>query len=75
MCHQLEHDFGCALLTPPCPRDTPDGGPVQVRVGDIVMTRETYVTDVLLHPGGVAARDLDGALRGGVAAAPTGGRS
>ncbi len=50
------------LLTPPSPADTGTAQPVTMLVGDIEMSRETYLIDVLLHPSGVGARRIDGAL-------------
>jgi len=52
-----------ALLVPPSRDDIGDGeGEVTVRIGDLVMPRESYLTDVLLRPSGVAARDLTGEI-------------
>lgn len=48
-----------ALLTPP---SDPQSA-VRVGVGNIVMSRESYLTDVLLHPSGIGARDDEGMLR------------
>lgn len=49
------------LLVPPSP--TEGGGPVRIRVGDLVMTREEYLMDVLLRPSGIADRRIDGAIK------------
>ncbi|MBA2336779.1 MAG: helix-turn-helix transcriptional regulator [Acidimicrobiia bacterium] len=50
------------LLTPPSLTDTGSAKPVTMVVGDIEMSRETYLIDVLLHPSGVGARRFDGAI-------------
>jgi hypothetical protein len=51
-----------ALLTP-----HPDPGSdncVHVRIGELLLTRESYLTDVLLHPSGIGARDVEAVLTG-----------
>ncbi|MCA1736065.1 MAG: hypothetical protein LC739_08120, partial [Actinobacteria bacterium] len=50
------------LLTPPGPDEQ---APARVRVGDLDMSREEYLMDVLLRPSGVAARLSTGALDDG----------
>ncbi|MGI8517913.1 MAG: helix-turn-helix domain-containing protein [Acidimicrobiia bacterium] len=47
------------LLLPPGPEEQ---APVRVRVGDLDMSREEYLLDVLLRPSGVASRLSTGAL-------------
>jgi hypothetical protein len=46
-----------ALLVPPRPEDA--GDQVAVQVGAVTMTREEYLTEVLLVPVGVRARPID----------------
>ena len=52
------------LLVPPSPAeaDLAGGRTVRVRVGDLVMSREEYLMDVLLRPSGIADRRIDGAI-------------
>jgi hypothetical protein len=52
------------LLVPPSPAeaDSEDGRVVRIRVGDLVMSREEYLMDVLLRPSGIADRRTDGAI-------------
>ncbi|CAN5177584.1 hypothetical protein BH18ACT5_BH18ACT5_14270 [soil metagenome] len=47
------------LLLPPGPGEST---PVRVRVGDLEMSREEYLMDVLLRPSGVASRLSTGGL-------------
>lgn len=56
-----------SLLTPPPDDEIAAGTPIRMRVGDIVMTRESYLSDVLLHPMGVGARGRDGDRGGRIA--------
>jgi transcriptional regulator with XRE-family HTH domain len=53
------------LLVPPSPAeaDSDDGRVVRIRVGDLVMSREEYLMDVLLRPSGIADRRTDGAIQ------------
>jgi len=52
------------LLIPPPPTevDPVEGRTVRIRVGDLVMSREEYLMDVLLRPSGIADRRTDGAM-------------
>jgi hypothetical protein len=47
-----------ALLLPPTPSDV-DAEVVAVEVGSVTMTREEFLTQVLLMPGGVRSRPFD----------------
>ncbi len=53
-----------ALLVPPRPEEVVEDMPVVrwVRVGSLVMSREAYLTDVLLHASGIGARGTDGGV-------------
>lgn len=48
------------LLVPPSPVEVEEAGrAVRIRVGDLVMSREEYLMDVLLRPSGIADRRID----------------
>jgi hypothetical protein len=54
------------LLVPPSPTEmgATGGRAVRIRVGDLVMSREEYLMDVLLRPSGIAdRRRTDGEIR------------
>lgn len=51
------------LLIPPSRSDIENADiELAIKVGDVVMSRETYLTDVLLRPSGIAARSATGSL-------------
>ena len=49
------------LLVPPSPSEA-GGRTVKIRVGDLLMSRDEYLMDVLLRPSGIADRRIDGAM-------------